>query len=373
MKLAGTVFPIPLSGNKNNTSPVAVNLGLVNGKPLILDEQTLAAHCLLVGPTGMGKSRTAGLMAHQLILQGEGVTEIDLDSQTTDDQMGHLTENRDRLSPLRQYEIYYYKPTEEQAMTIDPFYSTLTGKAYDFWLSIIVWEIARCIGMAQGLDDYRDQLRRSRVLCAVLYMVGVNDADGRHYGMSHLLDALDFGSKAWERMYIHVREFLPKYIAKDLWKIHTMSLSRRESLIESTMNIVVALFAGDSPLLRQTFNPNGQPIDFLQVVRRKAVFLASLDTMAEEQARVIVSIILHLTLLACWTLKVRRYLFLEEAEAILREDFNRFLNQARKRNCRGFFSVQSISGLKNRFADVREKALSTARSHHQFSAEECAG
>ena len=191
--------------------------------------------------------------------------------------------------------------------------------------------------------------------------------------MSHLLDALDFGSKAWERMYIHVREFLPKYIAKDLWKIHTMSLSRRESLIESTMNIVVALFAGDSPLLRQTFNPNGQPIDFLQVVRRKAVFLASLDTMAEEQARVIVSIILHLTLLACWTLKVRRYLFPGRGRGHSPGGFQQVSESSSQKKLPWVLLRPEHFRVEEPFCRCPREGPVSARSHHQFSAEECAG
>jgi hypothetical protein len=356
LKPLKTDYPRKSSTN----SDLAIRIGMVGRNPLDLDYDMISRHVGILGVTGEGKSRLVETMAEQLIDQGQGVAVPDPDGKTVTDLAARLAEKRKRLNALKRYKLFYLKPSPDMAFSYDPFYTTMTGQAYDFWLPCRVASIGRTIGRPVGISDYRDQLRRLRVLMDILFLVGTNDGHGRHHGLSRLDDALDMGNKPWERLYIPVRGRMPRSVAKDLWRLHRMPFRDRQYETESAVNIVTGFLCNGSPMIKEILGQKAPPIDCRYIVKRHCVLLADLSEnpyASQEQMNAIAAMLYTDLFDACWYVQEPFFLFAEEIESVLGADLGKILTRARKRKCSLIYSMQSLSCLKDKFTDITDKAI----------------
>jgi hypothetical protein len=137
----------------------------------------LALHALLCGPTGTGKSKLMEIILFQLALAGRGFLLNDKDEQTAAHLMARLNEAQDKFCPLQLYDIYYLKPSINMTFCFDPFAATLAGRWYGAWLDRCVESVGRILGRKQGIANYKEQMRRLRVLTDILHMIGTRGRD----------------------------------------------------------------------------------------------------------------------------------------------------------------------------------------------------
>ena len=350
---------------------IVVSLGFSPGpgrrrEEILLTEADMAKHVAILGPTGMGKSRLVGGIGLQLAVQGAGLCLVDKDSKTVEDLMGHLMEFSEYLNPLRLWDIHYLSPSKDRTFSYDPFFTRLTGQEYEFWLDRRVDAVARILGRPHGISDYRQQMRRERVLTDVLYMVGTRGKHGRHLGLHRALDALDMGNDRWTRDFNLVCENMPVEVARDLWRLHHTNARDRRLETESTLNILRAFL---SPLVKEMVSGKATPIDFTQIVQRKGIILASLGEtpfFSDEQGNAIGAMVIHDIVDACWFVKQRYYLIVEEVKRLLGTDLGDVLNRARKHELSAILVGTSLSSFKDQYTDIRSDVLSQPGVHILF-------
>lgn len=333
---------------------------------VLLTEQDLARHVAILGPTGMGKSKLVEGIALQLIVQGAGLCAVDKDSRTVEELMGHLKEYSEFLNPLRLWDIHFLSPSKERTFSYDPFFTKLSGQEYEFWLDRRVDTVARILGRPHGISDYRQQMRRERVLTDILYMVGTRGRHGRHLGLHRALDALDLGSDRWLRDFNLVCEHMPVEVARDLWRLHRMNARDRLHETESSLNILRAFL---SPLVKEMVSGKVPPIDFTEIVRRKGIILASLGEtpfFSDEQGNAISAMVINDIVDACWFVNRRYYLLAEEVKRVLGADLGDVLNRARKHELSAILVGTSLSSFKDQYTDIRTDVLSQPGVHILF-------
>lgn len=335
-----------------------VSVGFSGGRRLWVTERDLALHALLCGPTGTGKSKLMEIILLQLALAGRGFLLIDKDDQTAAHLTARLNEAQDAFCPLRLYDIYYLKPSTHMTFCFDPFATMLTGRQYDAWISRCVESVGRILGRKQGIANYKEQMRRLRVLTDILHMVGTRGRDGTHLGLHRALDALNMGNDRWEQLFNGVADNLPRTIACDLWRLHRTNARSRWDETESTYNILRSFL---SPLVSEMFRPQAGALNPLECVRRNSIVVAPLGEtpyFSREQGDACTAMLIDSFTEACWFARKRFYIAVEEAETVLGEDLGMMLARARKRRCSLLLSIQDLSGLRSAFADLRSKGLS---------------
>jgi len=282
----------------------------------------------------------------QLLFQGVGLSLIDPDSKTADDTMAHIAAYAERLNPLALRNIYYLNPSTGVTFSYDPCATKLTGRDYDNWLYTRIEAIARIFGRKQGIANYKDQMRRDRVLRDVLYMCCTKGKDGKYFGLHRLFDCLNMGNDNRLKMFNRVCDFLPTYIARDLWRINKMSVRDRYYEIESTLNIVTAFL---SPLVVEMLSGKAPTLDIHSIVRNNGTILAGLSEttgFSKENGCAIGSMLINDIEDACYAIKQRHFLIVEESDKMLGQDIGDLLRRARKRKLSVILSAGSLGAFK---------------------------
>jgi hypothetical protein len=293
----------------------------------------------------------------QIVLKGRGGLLIDADNQTASDVFKRLCNFRKFLGRDRWQHILLIDPSSDVLFSYDPFFTRLTGRRYYDWLAARVEFVGQILARQQGLEDFKDQLRRQRVLLDVLWMVGVRGRNGKHFGLGKGMDALQFGSHAWERMFNEVCDSLPIDVARNLWRLHHTPRAQVLKEIESTINILRSFLRGR---VKDIVSGHAPSIDAAEIVRNRGVVLVMLGEtpfISREQCDAIGAMLNNEFIEANWNHPDPFYIFIDEATQFLRADTANVLRKGRKHNCRMFLAVQGLDALKNRFVDLTDAVM----------------
>lgn len=332
-----------------------IALGTVGDYECVLTQKHFSTHMLLTGRTGQGKSELLRLISVQRFKDGRGFCMTDSDGKTA--RMTYLS-CMEVGTRAEQDSILYLRPSCESTFRFDPFQTTYTGFKRTCWMYRRVEEIGQIIGRKQGLADYKEQPRRERFLKDVLYFVGT-PVKGKYMGLSRALDALDIGTKAWDRWFQGIAPELPPPIRYDWQALRAMSYRDRGFFLESTINIL-RQFMG--PLVTAMTQP-GPSIDFHDAINRKLALIVDLeesDTSSREECEAIAGIIINEVMEAQYSSRSPYMLLIDEVDRVLGEDLADAFARARKRNLSLVVSGQSFNSFENRFTDMADRVLSQA-------------
>jgi len=322
-------------------------IGNCGNRPVSLLEGGYERQTLICGPTGYGKSSLLEVMSLQFARWGEGLFMPDRDGKTADDTLAYLQDlgKTDR--------VVYFKP-EEIAFGLDPFQHITPEQ-----MPARVEEIARAIGRSKNIDNFKDQMRRSRWLENAIYLCGAKDKRGRYLGLHRAEDVLDASPKgAWRRMFENRKHNLPPRVRQDFTSLMLMSLTQKEQHTESSGNILRSFFKAS--LISELFDPNRRAIDWKSTIGRKLVILANLqstDILSDEQADAIASLMIRMAMLASYRVQSPYYLVIDEADKVLGEDIGDAYARARKRKLRLILAIQDLTSLKNKQVDITGKVM----------------
>lgn len=341
---------------------MAMSIGTSGMKPVaIADDQWLEKHAIIVGPTGSGKSKLAESVIFQLILQGKGVTVIDVDDKTSDDLISRCAEHWDSLSPLLRHNLVYVKFTDDIACGLDLSSVAGLGKTYDRNLHDRVRQVNSAVAKSANLENLKDQQRRQRVMTNLAYMVLVRRDDGTSIGLHRILEVLDaWGSRQFERLFNTVNDNLPVAIARDLWRIQQKNKRDLENLVESTRNIWTNILG--SPIVSQVVSNKYPALDVEKNVLTGASQFISLDQKDREASDVLASLITTLVMDAAWYSPTPHYIFIEEAHSLLGPYMEFLWSRGRKHGVGTCMLFPSLDSLVTDKWDLRKAALSIPRT-----------
>ena len=317
-------------------------------------------HVLIASPTGYGKSRLISLLT-LYIAPHYGFLLPDRVGSTARLVNGHLTELRHSLTEEQKRKILYWQISRE-LIRLDPFVSDLTGRRYINELHAKICTLKRYMARNQGIGgDLREQMRRSRVMSLVLWLVGIRDTHGRYMGLHRALDILyGLGSPAVNRIISKRRSLLPDKISRGLVRLQKLPSSQREREIESSINIFDSVL---SPRVLEIVAPGECSFDPNRAVDEQWSVIADLaddDGCAAEDADSITSMLLTMFMIAGRRVKKRFFLILEEIETLLGADVGDFLARARNSKQSCIYSIQHISSLRDNYTDITQKGISQA-------------
>lgn len=170
------------------------------------------------------------------------------------------------FSPLDRRKFFYFEPSLDRFVRIDPFETTLTGLEYEAWLPTRIEKVMEVLGRKEQFSDYKDFRRMARVTENVLYLTAAK-VNGKHYGLNHALHFLSFDGDAWDRKFRRVKPELPIEIAMDVVRLRTMGVTQRDREIESTLNLFRRFLAG--PLIKQVVAAEGHCFDFTEAREKR--------------------------------------------------------------------------------------------------------
>jgi hypothetical protein len=283
---------------------------------------------------------------------------MDADNQTAQDVFVRLCNMRNIIGEERMRHIYLIDPSSDTLFAYDSFFTRLTGRLYDDWLAGRVEFVGKILARKQGLDDFKDQMRRERVLFDVLYMLGTRKANGKHFGLGRAIDAIQFGSKPWERMFNEVADYLPYDVAQNLFRLHHTNYGQRQREVESTENILRSFLRGR---VKDIVSGNAPSIDARWIVRNRGVVLVKLGStplISREQCDAIGAMLNNEFIEANWHDPEPFYIVIEEACQMLRSDTAEILRTGRKHNCRLVITAQDPSSLENKYVSMLAPVMS---------------
>ncbi len=336
----------------------------VNNQVHILKEDELKEHVVIFGRIGRGKSKLSISILDQLIDQGEGVTLVDPDNDTAEELRDKLLERWNNRTGVEKQKMFYFEPSFDRAVRLDPFEIKDVGLKYDSVLSKRIEGMMQIMGRTAGFDDYKDFRLMARHTENALYWCAMK-VNGKHYGVPDALFYLNFGGgthqkqRIWERKYEKIRSHLPEEIRQDIDRLKSIPKTLREKELMSTVNLFRSFLRG--PLIKHVFSTDGPSVDFRKAVRQRHTHIWNFgltDEFSKVQRDALASIVLIMEGDACYHERVPRYTMVEEASSVLGAEMNETLRQARKRKQRLILVVQDIAGLRNNRMDISQTALS---------------
>lgn len=312
-------------------------------------------HLLIYAVTGGGKSKLLESIIFQLFMLRMSFLAADSDGKTVRDFYARVAELVE--SPSDRYRVVLLQASPDLTFSYDPFYTTLTGAAYDGWLARKCKSVGRSIGRPSGLADYKEQPRRDRWLTNVCYFVGTN-VSGRHWGLDHAYDALECGtmrhpSAAWNRVFGKLKDHLPVEVQRDFERLKRMSLHDQEMQIESTRNILRTFLTEP---MKKVVRPGKPSFDWRRAIRQGMAVLIDAEetpfTSREEQSA-FASLMINEFEEAAFFEKKPCGLILEEMATVLGDDIGGLLKRARKYVMGVCGCLPGIYALENRFTDLR--------------------
>ncbi len=339
----------------------------------LVNEELLHQHMAIFGGTRYGKSKLFELVCRQLITHGCGLAWIDPHSDTADDLLAYLACHRKELAYLCD-RVYYLNPVE-QLFSFDPFlyhpepndarsYSEL---AYQSWLHKKTKHMARIIVRKQGETEAEQSktVRLRRWLTTALYAVGHRqDEQGTHQRLTDVLVLLRPQHPRHEEVFQKVAPFLDGKFAEeflsDLEMLRaTKNARQQEDWVESAINRLRDTF---SPVVTAVFSQTAPSIDFHKIIREGGIILASLGPREQpiafdiEEGNVLAGLIIREIQDAVMTVRreerKRYYLFMDEAQSFLNEDFLHLLKESAKYKLSVGLAVQALDNLQKGEIDL---------------------
>jgi len=145
-----------------------------------------------------------------------------------------------------------------------------------------------------------------------------------------------------------------------------MNARDRRLETESSLNIATSFL---TPFVKQTLSGKAPPIDFIQIVERGEIVLASLGEtpfFSTEQGQIFAAMIVNDIEEACWFVQQRYYLICEQTEKILGADLSDNLRRARKRKLTLILVGNSLSAFRDQYTDITSDVLSQPETHILF-------
>lgn len=355
---------------------VYLSFGLVLGAKLPTrfcpDESVFKRHLMVAGGTRGGKSKLYEHLCRQWIEHGRGLAFVDPHSVSADELFSYLAYHFGDLG-FAQHNIHYLNP-KERLFAFDPFrYAPEANDpladsefGYRTWLHNKIRSMTRIIVRAQGESEEEAQkmVRLRRWLFNGLYAVGVRDDNGRHLRLSDIFILLNPRHPHHDRLYRHIAPYLSDSVRSDFEKLRqTKDARKQEDWVESTYNRLREML---SPLVASIFDTDSVPsIDFVSIVRRNGVILASLGSnqyFGTDESHVIAGlIILELRDAAQSTAAESRehfYLYIDEAHHFLGEDLDKMLVESAKYRISLGLAFQDLAKLKKGELDLLPTVIS---------------
>lgn len=355
-------------------SCAASEKGLEPTNQLRLDESLLDTHMAIFGGTRMGKSRFYEQICRQLVQRRRGFCFIDPHSDTADDLFAFLAHEQESLGVLR-HNIHYLKP-DEKLFTFDPFHyeppadGQDSDKRYFRWLHAKVRDVQGIITRALG-ESEQDQLKQMRVsrwMNTILTAIAIrHDETGTHYGLEEGLILLQPEHLRHIEVVNRVLPLLGQhedthYAHSDLNQLLSIrDPYKREQFVESSIGRFRFFL---SPIIRRIFHPQAERLDLRKILASNGVILASLgktNEMHETDGRVIGGLLIRELLAAARTVereaRNQMYLFVDEAQNYLGEDFDRILKEGGKYKLSLCLAVQTLNNLKHGEVEMLETVM----------------
>lgn len=355
-------------------------LGIILGqsRKVVADTaQLMNGHFAVFGGSGSGKSRFMLGVLDQAILQGAGVTIVDVAGDTVEDAASHIF-NRlvesGREDLLRR--THYFEPgNPKTSFRFDPFRPhdhDPVNQEFDHNIRIVTRHaIAERIGLLvqikQGQVNFEQNARLQRVLTNVLVAVGTAvDRQGRHLPLSEALVLLMVEHERHNEVYELVEPYLDSIVREDFRRLRGMRrVEDRLRETESTINRLRALL---SPVLRAVFGVTGEgaTVDFRDLITRRQIALWNLKPQSgfsHDQKRSFAQLVIHIVLETMLSLprdqRVPHVLIIEEAAEVINEEILWALGAMRKVGLSIWVIGQDLSSFrKEGHFDMAPKLLS---------------
>jgi hypothetical protein len=327
-----------LSANSSNTT---VSLGTVGSSALELPRDILERnHAVILGPTRSGKT----YLLYAMLLQVGGCVVFDQKRETALGLFERCVE----------YDIgaFYWSPMMQKTLCLDPFCGHWRGVEH---FSAKMETLKTALIRKHGLKDVYEQPRRSIGLDLVFAFCGT-PVNGEYIGLDKCDQALDVGSAWWRQKFNSLKGVMDEPLWKEWERRSKTSPVQREKDFESTRTILADFLR---PRVRAMLAP-GKPFPFAFAVghRWKCLFdLKPSDDFSQSDADTVTALLLsgftgapkpeHPFIIA-----------LEEVEKLLGVDIPDFLARMAADNKVIWMLAQDIECFRNRFVDVRTRAMS---------------
>jgi len=253
-----------------------------------------------------------------------------------------------------EYDIgaFYWSPLMDKTLCLDPFRPEWKGAAE---FSARMETLKSALIRKHGLKDMYEQPRRSIGLDLVFSFVGT-PVNGEYIGLDKCDLALDTGSSWWRRKFDKLKGIMDEPLWREWERRAKQSVSQREKDFESTRTILADFLR---PRVREMVAP-GKPFPFAFAVRLgwKCLFdLKPGDQWPPADTDTVTALLLSGFTSAP---KPERpfIIALEEVEKVLGVDIPDFLARMASDNKVIWMLAQDIECFRNRFVDMRTRAMS---------------
>lgn len=351
------------------------------GQFFTIRDSELDEHGLILGRTGMGKSRFINQLAREHLMRRRALILIDPDGDLSEDILGYVTRLVVETGMKRILQrVHYVEPSPLLSFGYDPFAfvlpmpvdPTLLVGVREAWMHCKMDRVSDILLRSKGQQSFDGMPRLQRVLRDVLYVVA-KEVEGRRMSLADASFVLNFGEPLNDRLWQKVAGRLPPDIAADFRLMRAMrSLEALRRETESTLNRLRSY----GPVVRSIFTQTapGRALDLYHIIQNGNILLVNLRPshfLSPDQARALGQLFIYdafaTAMITPRQLRQPCTLVVDEAAEFVTEDIGAIMRRGRKYRFAVVLASQMLSSFRRGDVDLTDVVISQPRTLVSFN------